>query len=392
MSDLPTHTPSAPDASQRMLAISIETGGVRACLIEPVAGRHRLIGWLAFARSRDATMSSQVAEACRRLGQCLGCVLWDEELNAPYTRSITPVHFPPVQQVSVAMSARAPVRVLLVGLTQGLSLAAGRSALASSPCVVIDALTHDMETGGAEIAQRLNQPLDAIVVVGGFDQRGEQAQAGVLALCRSIAQAVGRLPRTQRPPIVYAANRWAFERAEAILRAGDGPLVVEQVENVLPAPGRLQASGVARAISYLYWRLNQRIIGYREIARWPTGPGQPATVEANFIQLVSAWALQKDLSDLHAAYCTQQWRVHVWFSRRQPGAWVRFTEPHGPLLDEAGWPPIQLLSGEWPPSLPSPSPLWHDKTGLAPAVSSLGRVASQAMWDVLESDLLASSQ
>ncbi len=391
MSDLPAHIPSAPDAPQRMLAISIETGGVRACVIEPVAGRHRLIGWLSLARSRDATMPAQAAEACRRLGQQLGCVLWDEELNTPYMRSITPLHFPPVQQVGVTLSARTPARVLLVGLTQGMSLAAGRSALAASPCVVLDALPHDTETGGAQIAQRLNQTPDVIVVVGGFDQQGEQAQTGLLALCKSVAQAVGRLARPQRPPIIYAANRWAFERAEAQLRAGDGPLAVEQVENVLPAPGRLQAGGLTRAIAYLYWRLNQRIIGYRDLARWPTSPGQPTTVEASFIQLVNAWALQKNLPELHAVYCAQQWRVHVWVSRAQAGVWVRFAEPHAPLGDDSEWPAIQLVSGEWPPSLAPPTPLWRDQAGLAPAIAVLGQVAPQAVWDVLENDLFAPS-
>src|SRR5690606_41671112 len=100
---------------------------------EPVSGVHRLVGWLSLARTGEAMLPLQIGETCRRLGQRLGCALWDEELNMPFMRSINPVRFPPVQVVTASMSARAPVRVFLAVLTSELSGAAARAAVAASP-------------------------------------------------------------------------------------------------------------------------------------------------------------------------------------------------------------------------------------------------------------------
>lgn len=390
---LPGLSATAGVAPDRLLAISVETTGTRACLVEPVAGRHRLIGWVNLARSRDATMTAQVAETCRRLGQRLGCVLWDEELNAPYSRSVTPIHFPPVQHVGVTLSARPPLRVLLAGLSSGQSMAAARVALSASPCLITAELAWQSGVDSALAATLVNsaQP-DVIVLVGGFDQQEPASHAPLFGLCKVVGAALGRLPRTQRPPVIFAGNHHATDRAELLLRSNDGPLPLEVVGNVLPAPDDVRTGNLARELTYAYWRLNQRISGFRELAHWTTSPGQATTVEASFVQLVQAWMLQMNLTQLHAAYCGQQWRVHVWVSRSRTGAWLRFVEPLAPLPDMDLWPPLQLLSGDWPNVLPLPSQVpWWDRNGLAPAISALGQVTPQAMFDVLEADLFADS-
>lgn len=384
---------AAGDAPERLLAISVETTGTRACLVEPVAGRHRLVGWVNLARSRDATMPAQVAETCRRLGHRLGCVLWDEERDAPYSRSVTPIHFPPVQHVGVTLSARPPLRVLLAGLSAGQSIVAARVALSASPCVITGEMTWQAGADSAFAAALINnaQP-DVIVLVGGFDQQEPASHAPLFGLCKALGAALGRLPRTQRPPVIFAGNHHAADRAEPLLRSSDGPLPLEVVENVLPAPGEMRTGELARELTYSYWRLNQRISGFRELTHWTTSPGQATTVEAGFVQLVQAWMTQMNLTQLHAAYCGQQWRVHVWVSRNRTGAWLRFVEPLAPLPDMELWPPLQLLSGEWPSGHALPSQvLWWDRNGLAPAISALGQVAPQAMFDVLDADLFTAS-
>jgi hypothetical protein len=54
-----------------------------------------------------------------------------------------------------------------------------------------------------------------------------------------------------------------------------------------------------------------------------------------------------------------------------------------------GWPPLQLVSGEWPAAFwPQPEIFWLDRSGMAPFVAAVGQMAPQAMLQVLRTDLL----
>ncbi len=378
-------------AAQRLLALSTEIAGTRACLIEPVGGVHRLVGWLNLARSGEVMMPLQMAETCRRLGQRLGCALWDEELSMPFMRSINPVRFPPVQMVSTTISARGPVRVFLACLSSELSGAAARAAVAASPSMVVGEVVYDIELDVASVAAMLgNSRPDVLVIAGGFDPSGEAAQDALLALCRTVAQAVVRQPRSVRPLIVFAGSAAVVERVPPLFRLIESALAVEVAENVLPAPGLLRRAALARVLTYQYWRLTQRILGFKEMARWATSPGQAVTVETSFIQMMQAWAYHHNLPWVHGLCTGPAWWLHVWTGSGTAGAQVLFTEPESrpQALDE--WPPLTLVSGEWPAAFwARPPGAWWDRRGLAPTVAALGQVAPRAMMDVLERDLFA---
>jgi hypothetical protein len=385
-------TTDAPElaAAQRLLALSAELAGTRACLIEPVGGVHRLVGWLNLARAGEVMMPLQMAETCRRLGQRLGCALWDEELSMPFMRSINPVRFPPVQLVSTTISPRGPVRVFLACLSSDLSGAAARAAIAASPAMVVGEVVYDIELDVASVAHMLgNGQPEVLVIAGGFDRSGEETQAALLGLCRTVAQAVARQPRSTRPVIVFAGSTAVVERVPPIFRLTESGLAIEMAENVLPEPGLVRRAALARVLTYQYWRLTQRIIGFKEMARWVTSPGQPVTVETSFIQMVQAWAYHHNLPWVHGLCVGPAWWLHVWAGSGAQGAQVLFTEPGArpDALDE--WPPLTLVSGEWPTSLwERPAGAWWDRRGLAPAVAALGQVAPRAMMDVLQHDLL----
>ena len=377
-------------STQRLLALSAEVAGTRACLIEPVDGVHRLIGWLNLARSGEVMMPLQVAETCRRLGQRLGCALWDEELNMPFMRSINPVRFPPVQLASTTISARAPVRVFLGVLTADLSGAAARAAIAASPATIVGEVVFDIELEVNAVATMLlNSQADVLVVAGGYDRADDDAISAMQTLARTMAQAVARLPRSQRPVLIYAGSVALAERAPLIFRAVDATLAVEVVENVLPAPDITHRAALARVLSYQYWRLTQRVIGFKEMARWATSPGQPVTVETSFMQMMQAWAYHQSLPYLHGLYCSPLWWLHVWTGSARQGAQLLFTDPGSRPESLDRWPPLGLVSGDWPTDFwPRPANAWWDRRGLAPVVAALGQVAPRAMMDVLENDLL----
>ncbi len=382
----------ASTTSQRLLALSAEVAGTRACLIEPVSGVHRLVGWLNLARSGEVMMPLQVAETCRRLGQRLGCALWDEELNMPFMRSINPVRFPPVQLASTTISARGPVRVFLAVLTADLSGAAARAAVAASPGTIVGEVVYDIDLDVNAVSTMIsNSQADVVVLAGGYDRAADEAVGAIQTLVRTLAQAVARLPRTARPVLIYAGSVQLAERAPLIVRAVDATLAVEVVENVLPAPEITHRAALARVLSYQYWRLTQRVIGFKELARWATSPGQPVTVETSFVQMMQAWAYHQSLPYLHGLYCSPLWWLHVWTGSARQGAQLLFTEAGSRPESLDRWPPLALVSGDWPTDYwPRPANAWWDRRSLAPVVAALGQVAPHAMMDVLENDLLVS--
>ncbi len=377
-------------SSQRLLALSAEVAGTRACLIEPVAGVHRLVGWLNLARSGEVMMPLQVAETCRRLGRRLGCALWDEELNMPFMRSINPVRFPPVQLTSTTISARAPVRIFLAVLTADLSGGAARAAVAASPGTIVGEVVYDSELEVSAASTMIaNSQADVLVVAGGYDNAADESLNSMQALCRTMAQAVSRLPRSVRPAIVFAGSVALAERAPLLFRSVDATLAVEVVDNVLPAPDVAHRAPLARVLTYQYWRLTQRVIGFKEMARWATNPGQPVTVETAFVQMMQAWAFHQSLPYLHGLYCSPLWWLHVWTGSARQGAQLLFTDPGSRPESLDRWPPLALVSGDWPIDFwPRPANAWWDQRSLAPVVAALGQVAPRAMMDVLENDLL----
>lgn len=110
-----------------------------------------------------------MADSCRRLGQRLGCVLWDDEEDAPFVRAIDPVRYPPVQQIVGAASPCALLRIFLAGLSEQISMAAAETAL-SVPTQIVGSIANADLYDVAQLAHTLSecQP-EAMVVVGGYD-------------------------------------------------------------------------------------------------------------------------------------------------------------------------------------------------------------------------------
>lgn len=386
---LPGAAPSENTEPQRLLALSAEVAGTRACLIEPVDGHHRLVGWLNLARSSEVALSLQLAETARRLGQRLGCALWDEELSMPFMRSINPVRFPPVQGVSTTISARGPLRVFLAVLSTPLSGVAARAAVAAAPCTISGEVAYDTSLDVNQVATLLsNAQPDALVIAGGFDRSAPVTTAAVYTLCRMMAQALARVPRSVRPLVIFAGSSAAAPGVNQVMKTVDPSLIVEIVDNVLPEPEVIRRSPLARVLSFQFWRLTQRIIGFRDMARWTTSPGQVGTVETSFAQMMQAWAWRRELPWVHGLYCGPAWWLHVWTGSARQGTQILFTEPESRPKPLDDWPPLALVCGEWPTQhWVQPARAWWDRRALGPVIAALGQIAPHAMMDVLERDV-----
>ena len=379
-----------PPSTGSLLTLGLSAETVRACLLEPVSGHYRLAGWLSSPRDPHKELAQQLANLTRRMGARLGRMLWDEANDEPFLESASPIRLPPLERVTAALSPRPPLRVWLAGLSAQASLAATQLALAACPVEVVGQTTVTIALNSGQLADQLSetQP-EALVVVGGYDDPANGAQSALLALCKQVGQAVGRMPPGQRPVLFFAGNRYAAASATPLLRVGEGQLQLETLSNVQPAPGVVHHGELAAALSHCHWRLCQRLPGFSKVSRWLTSPAQVTSLEASFIHLVQAWMLYQQLPALHGLYCTNAWWLHVWSTQEQPGVRVQFVPPQTRPTSLADWPAVQLVCGEWPVKLwPPRRRAWWDQSGLAPLVATVGQVAPLAMLQALEHDLL----
>lgn len=372
-----------------ILALGVELGVMRACLLEDVAGAYRVAAWHALPCRKEVSLAAIGLDLCRQLGERLGRNLLDDAGAGLRVASDDSVRVPPLQHIAIAASPRPHVRVWLAGLSLTQSMAAAYAALTGSPAHVIGYTVFgaDLNTTALTDAFVTTAP-DLLIIVGGFDDPDPTTHQALVELSRSLGQALSRLAPAQRPAVVYAGNRWAAPHvAEAVQSSGGG--AVEAVANVQPAPGAVHKTALARACTFHYWRLSRRTAGFRELSRWMTPPGHITSQESAFAQLVQAWMELHGLPSLHGLYCAPAWWLHVWAQRGQAGLNMYYCEPQTRPAVLGDWPSLQLVSGEWPVAFwPQPEIYWLDRSGMTPFVAAVGQVAPQAMLQVLRTDLL----
>ena len=384
-----------PGHTSPILALQVDRTNAHAALIEPVNGVHRLIAWESASLSPEDGVAppAVLSGIARLLGARLGRPLWDESLDTPLLSSPDPALGLHLGQVVAAVDPLPPLRVWIGGLTGHESLAAAQSALDATICRTVAVYRFGMGGDPARLAADLTDARpDLAVVVGGYDRPG--ATGPVLELCEEVAQALAALPAGHRPAVYFAGNRWA---ASAVLDRWSrlsGGLSADAVENVAPAPGVHRATALAVAVSRLYWRRCQSTPAVQSIRRWITPPSEVRSTSSSFAQAVRLWRQVHNLPALHGLLCAAPLWIHVCAEEGRDGVRLRFVQPDTRPANLAGWPPLRLVSGEWPTHLWPRSPgqrgpsHWWDPTGLLPTVANVGQIDPLIAYQVLAQDLL----
>lgn len=381
------------DAS--ILALQVDRANANAALIEPVNGIHRLIAWESASLSpKDGVAPPAVLSAISRvLGARLGRPLWDDSLDTPRLSSADPALGLHLGQVVAAVDPLPPLRVWIGGLTDHESLAAAQSALDATICRTVAVYRFGMGGDPTRLAAELTDARpDLAVVVGGYDRPG--ATGPVLELCEEVTGALTALPSVNRPAVYFAGNRWAAQTVLDRWSRLPGGLSADAVENVAPAPGIHLSTSLAVAASRLYWRRCQSTPAVQSIRRWITPPSEVRSTSWSFAQAVRLWRQVHSLPLLHGLFCANPLWIHVCAEEGRDGVRLRFVQPDTRPAALAGWPPLRLVSGEWPTHLwPRPPghkwpSHWWDPTGLVPTVANLGQIDPLIAYQVLAQDLL----
>jgi uncharacterized protein (TIGR01319 family) len=256
---------------ESILALDCGSTSTQATLIDCVGEEYRLV-----ARSQAPStveppwsdVMAAVRHAINELSSVTNMRLLDSQ-----GQIITPQHQGGgVDAVVATTSAGAPLRLLLAGIMQDVSLVSARRALNTTYAVVEGMVSLNRREGGThrvnddiEGQVHLFQELepDAVVIVGGVDGG---ASRPVLQSAEAIALACATLPEDSRPPVIYAGNAKLREQVAELVGA-DAKL--RAVDNVLPSigldnPGPLQAE-----IEELYRQTKlERLPGFATLAAW----------------------------------------------------------------------------------------------------------------------------
>jgi len=257
--------------------LAIDCGSVltKAILIDIVEGRYRLIAQgeaLSTSRPPHANTMLGVARAITEVEQITGRNLLDQNAHV-----IVPERGDGsgIDALVAVASAGSPLRLLLVGLADEVSLESARQAILGCNAQVVESLSLEDGIDRPEgVATALNRFEDArpdvVLLVGGIDG---SVSTRLLDLVSIIALAYQVTDFQIRPPVVYAGNsdiRGEIERILADL------CVVKIVDNIRPSMELENPAPLMQELQRIYVeRKLERLPGMGSVAAYSKVPVLP---------------------------------------------------------------------------------------------------------------------
>lgn len=174
----------------------------------------------------------------------------------------------------VILSAVEPLRVVLAGLVQEMSLESGRRAAASTYTTIEATLSREgnLRSPQEHWAKTVrNLEPDVVLLVGGVDGG---ARRPVLELAEAVALASSMLPEDRRPAVLYAGNTALRSYVSRFL--GDITRVII-ADNVHPSAGTEHLGPAQEALEKLYVEERLRTApGVETLSAWSRLPFVPA--------------------------------------------------------------------------------------------------------------------
>ncbi len=404
--------PSLADfAPQSILALAAEPRRAVAVLIEPVEGIRRMVGWQTVELSERASpdeCKSALLQAVRRLENQFNISLWDGERGRPHLHGPGQAAAEGVGQVFGVGDLQTPLRVWMAGLSGGGSLAAGKAALAGALCSPVATYLPGPHQSAGALTREFQALLpDVILIVGGHEQMGPQSQDQVLNLSGLAIEAAAQLPAEERPLFCFAGSSQSAEAALASWHQRTGGGASAKADNVFNGTEASSANALHNVLERLHWQRSLAIPAMQEIAGWLDHSVELSSTQWAFAQAVRLWRRRQQLPTLHGLYAAADRWLHVWVwempNQESDGVRIYCVQPGERPGIFADWPPVRLVSGEWPGKWPKPSQpppvlgperpvslpaFWWDPLGLVPVVAGVGQTTPEAVLQVLTADIL----
>ena len=242
-----------------------------ATLFDVAAGAYRLIACASTPTTAHAPWSDVVTgvrEAIRRISEITGRTLLSEEGDLIRPRQKTGAG---VDHFGATLSAPPPLRVLIAGLLEDVSVASARRALHSIYAEEVDVFSlSDNRNDQARINVILEERPEVILLAGGTD--GGDAHR-LMKLVEMVALGLSLLDDSQRPEVVFAGNQAVRERVTGLLA---NSVRVHVADNVRPSLEIERIDDVTRLLGHLYDELKAAAVpGMGDVALWSAYPLAP---------------------------------------------------------------------------------------------------------------------
>ncbi len=254
-------------AADSLLALDIGTVTTRALLFDMVGGTYRFIA-TGIAPSTAGAPFGDVGEGVRRafgqLEEITGRMLLggDENLIIPSQADGSGV-----DTFAVTLSAGPPMKSVVVGLLEDVSVDSARRLAETTYAQVVEILSlNDRRKQDARIDTILRVRPDLIIMAGGVEGG---ASLSVRKLLEAVGLACFLLPKGQRPQILFAGNtamqKEVKESLEPLADLYTAPNIRPTLEVEQLAPVQTQVAQIFKKVR------SQQVIGIPELDAWAKG-------------------------------------------------------------------------------------------------------------------------
>ncbi len=247
-------TKSPPSLS--LITIDVGSVNTRAQFFDSVEGRYRFVAAgeapsTTGAPAQDLNLG--VLEALEHLQEITGRTLVAERglIISPDTEDGVGAN-----SVATTFSGGLPLKVVTVGLLEGVSLHSVNNLVNSSYCQIVESLSLNDRRRPVSIIDAICQTLPDLIVLAGGTDRG--ASRSVIRLANYLVLALNLIPAKQRPELLFVGNENLQEEIENLL----GSLTrVHQTANIRPSLDLESLGPAADQLSEIYFSVQARKLG-----------------------------------------------------------------------------------------------------------------------------------
>lgn len=177
-----------------------------------------------------------------------------------------------VNAVTTTFSGGPVLKVVTVGLLEGVSLQSVNKLVNSGYCQIVESLSLNDRRKPESIIDAICQTLPDLIVLAGGTNRG--ASRSVVRLANYLALALKLIPEKQRPLILFVGNENLQEEIDNLL----GSLTpLEHTSNIRPNLDQESLAPAEEKMAELYFNIQARKLeGVRELRALAEGQFQPA--------------------------------------------------------------------------------------------------------------------
>lgn len=270
---------------ESLLVIDIGSINTRAALFDVVEGEYRFLAVARVPSTVDAPWNNAMEgalQAIEALQQLTG-----RHLLTPQREPIIPSQPDQsgVDGIAVTISAGEPLRTVLVGLLDEVSLESARRLAATAQLTVLDTIhLHDQRRFSEQIDTLLRLQPELVIITGGVDGG---ASRSVLHLVEAVGLAAYRLPEEKRPSVLYAGNTALAKEIREILK----PYVrfLQTAPNIRPTLDDEDLEPARRILADMYLQIRRAdLSGVEELFQISSGHMLPTSyAQARLLRFLS---------------------------------------------------------------------------------------------------------